>query len=200
MTNRLGKLGIFGLFITVLFSPCCFPIFAFFASAIGLGSFEIWGGWTIKMFQVFIVISLLGLFLSYRSHRWIIPLTIAIPSGLAMTLTFYFWTPPWSLYIIYIGMTGFLVSTILNNKKTKCSENCDNAKKQFCPTVSLYSNITCPHCGHQKKETMPTNACVYRYDCEKCLSVLKPIPGDCCVYCSYGSVPCPPIQLSGQCC
>jgi hypothetical protein len=33
--------------------------------------------------------------------------------------------------------------------------------------------------------------------------LLKPKPGDCCVFCSYGSVACPPVQLSdGQdgCC
>ena len=26
------------------------------------------------------------------------------------------------------------------------------------------------------------------------------MPGDCCVFCSYGSVPCPPIQQNGKCC
>ncbi len=31
---------------------------------------------------------------------------------------------------------------------------------------------------------------------------LKPKAGDCCVYCSYGTVPCPPIQERGKgtCC
>ena len=35
-----------------------------------------------------------------------------------------------------------------------------------------------------------------------CGAVLKPKPGDCCVYCSYGDIPCPPIQESGDktCC
>lgn len=41
---------------------------------------------------------------------------------------------------------------------------------------------------------MPTDACQYFYDCEGCGAVLKPLAGDCCVYCSYGSVPCPPVQ------
>ncbi|HEY7997903.1 MAG TPA: GDCCVxC domain-containing (seleno)protein, partial [Pseudolabrys sp.] len=27
-----------------------------------------------------------------------------------------------------------------------------------------------------------------------CGERLKPKPGDCCVFCSYGSVPCPPMQ------
>ncbi|MDP0941897.1 GDCCVxC domain-containing (seleno)protein, partial [Klebsiella quasipneumoniae] len=31
-------------------------------------------------------------------------------------------------------------------------------------------------------------------------TVLKPQQGDCCVYCSYGSVKCPPIQQDKKCC
>jgi hypothetical protein len=60
--------------------------------------------------------------------------------------------------------------------------------------TTLSSTITCPLCGHSKTETMPEDACQYFYDCEGCLAVLKPEAGDCCVFCSYGDVPCPPIQ------
>ncbi len=66
--------------------------------------------------------------------------------------------------------------------------------------VELISMLTCPHCGHGKTETMPTDACQWFYECEQCHEVLKPLPGDCCVYCSYGSVPCPPIQASTDGC
>jgi len=65
--------------------------------------------------------------------------------------------------------------------------------------VELKSTITCPSCGHQKEEEMPTDACQYFYDCENCKAVLKPVNKDCCVYCSYGTVPCPPIQENGSC-
>lgn len=61
-------------------------------------------------------------------------------------------------------------------------------------TLQPSSTLTCPHCGHRKTETMPTDACVWFYECEQCHTVLKPQPGDCCVFCSYGSVPCPPRQ------
>jgi hypothetical protein len=67
----------------------------------------------------------------------------------------------------------------------------------------LESTLTCPVCGHVKTETMPTDACQWYYACEACRTLLKPRPGDCCVYCSYGSVPCPPVQMggkSGVCC
>ena len=36
--------------------------------------------------------------------------------------------------------------------------------------------------------------CQFFYDCQGCGELLRPSPGDCCVFCSYGSVPCPPIQ------
>ena len=60
--------------------------------------------------------------------------------------------------------------------------------------VILKSEIVCPNCGFKKEEEMPTNACQFFYECEKCKIVLKPKEGDCCVYCSFGSVHCPPIQ------
>lgn len=65
---------------------------------------------------------------------------------------------------------------------------------------TTHSLLTCPQCGHQSKDLMPTNACQFFYDCKGCAAVLKPKPGDCCVYCSYGDVPCPPIQLDAGCC
>ncbi len=64
----------------------------------------------------------------------------------------------------------------------------------------LKSVLTCPHCQHQKEELMPTNACQYFYECENCKEILKPMNNDCCVYCSYGTVPCPPIQMDEACC
>ncbi len=66
--------------------------------------------------------------------------------------------------------------------------------------MKLKSTITCPHCSHEKKEVMPTDACMYFYVCENCQKQLKPKTGDCCVFCSYGDVPCPPVQGSDPCC
>jgi len=64
----------------------------------------------------------------------------------------------------------------------------------------LQSTLTCPHCGARATETMPTDACQYFYDCPGCGTVLKPKPGDCCVFCSYGDVACPPVQEGSQTC
>jgi hypothetical protein len=62
--------------------------------------------------------------------------------------------------------------------------------------VITESTITCPVCGTVKSETMPMDACRYFYECTGCATLLRPKPGDCCVFCSYGSVPCPPIQAA----
>ncbi len=61
-------------------------------------------------------------------------------------------------------------------------------------TVIFESTLTCPHCGFSRRETMPADTCVFFYECLKCKALLRPKPGDCCVFCSFGSVKCPPVQ------
>ncbi|MGY8942318.1 MAG: GDCCVxC domain-containing (seleno)protein [Flavobacteriales bacterium] len=58
----------------------------------------------------------------------------------------------------------------------------------------LTSEITCPQCGHQKVETLPTEVCQIRYTCENCKAELMPQGEDCCVFCSYGDHKCPSKQ------
>ncbi len=67
-------------------------------------------------------------------------------------------------------------------------------------TTLLDSLLTCPHCGYAKRESMPTDACLFFYQCENCKAVLHAKPGDCCVFCSFGSVPCPPVQAQRTSC
>ena len=66
--------------------------------------------------------------------------------------------------------------------------------------MDLTSDLTCPECSATRTETMPTDACQFFYECPSCKVVLRPLEGDCCVYCSYGTVPCPPIQAGEGCC
>jgi hypothetical protein len=63
----------------------------------------------------------------------------------------------------------------------------------------LESAITCPDCREIRTEIMPLDACLFFYECKGCGTLLRPKPGDCCVFCSYGTVPCPPKQLE-KCC
>jgi hypothetical protein len=43
---------------------------------------------------------------------------------------------------------------------------------------------------------MPVNVF---YECSQCKTLLKPKAGDCCVFCSYGSVVCPKLFASRAC-
>jgi hypothetical protein len=65
--------------------------------------------------------------------------------------------------------------------------------------MQIESILQCPDCGHREREQMPTDACRFFYECKGCGQRLKPQQGDCCVFCSYGTAPCPPKQ-AGLCC
>lgn len=68
------------------------------------------------------------------------------------------------------------------------------------PEVIPEFTLTCPHCGYAKTEIMPLEACLYYNECKACQTLLTRIEGDCCVFCSYGTVKCPPIHWAGSCC
>ncbi len=74
----------------------------------------------------------------------------------------------------------------------------DNQSGDADVKVELQSTITCPECGHSETETMPTDNCQFYYECKGCGVLLRPNQGDCCVYCSFATVPCPPIQEARQ--
>lgn len=200
INNNIDIFGTAGLFLTAIFSPCCFPLFAFGASALGFGSLELFGGWTMWIFQAMVLISIGGLYVSYRKHLCMYPLLIAIPSGILIFFAYYFSKFENSAYLIYAGMFGLFMATIVNYYQNKLQGNCKTCGIYDGKTVELKSTITCPNCRHKKAEMMPTNACEFFYECENCKTRLRPLEGDCCVYCSYGTVKCPPIQVGSACC
>lgn len=54
-------------------------------------------------------------------------------------------------------------------------------------------------CDHAKTETLPTDACQWFYECEQCHTVLRPKPGDCCVYLlRHRAAPADPGARQGQ--
>ena len=57
------------------------------------------------------------------------------------------------------------------------------------PTLIESSEITCP-----------LYACQYYHDRKGCGELLKSKPGDCCVFCSYETMQCPPMQTGNGCC
>lgn len=64
--------------------------------------------------------------------------------------------------------------------------------------IQLESVICCPACGLCREERMPVDACQWYYECTGCGALLTPRKGDCCVFCSYGTVSCPLEQRQGR--
>jgi len=88
---------------------------------------------------------------------------------------------------------GYYTKHNAQNQKHKCVEQIRKVKRRM-KNLILKSTVTCPKCRQQTEEEMPTDACQYFYQCQNCKEILHPNSGDCCVYCSFGSVKCPSIQ------
>lgn len=56
------------------------------------------------------------------------------------------------------------------------------------------AKLTCPLCGFTEQLEMPIDACQFFHECTNCKTILRPKPGDCCVFCSFGDVACPSKQ------
>lgn len=143
-------------------------------------------GLILYLFQVFAVLTFAGLLLSYRRNRNAGPVIVGGLSCIALAYHFYASS---SFPVLYAGLFGLVAATLWNYVHGKTARR-----------PALRSIVTCPECGHHTEETMPTNACLFFYDYPACHMRLKPKPGHCCIFCSYGSVPCPPIQAGEQCC
>lgn len=182
----LDRIGSVGALLAALAAPCCFPLFAALGTAAGMSALGAYEAEILYLFQGFALLTLIGLAISSRRNHNAGPLILGVVSCAALAYHFYGSLSPGALYAGLLGLIGATLWNYLNGKKTR-------------PPI-LRSTITCPHCGHAAEETMPTNACLFFYDCPACHARLKPQPGDCCVFCSYGSVRCPPIQAGAPCC
>jgi hypothetical protein len=182
----LDRVGLIGALIAAMAAPCCFPLFAAVGTVAGLGALGQYEGVILYIFQGFALLALAGLTLSFRRHRDPAPLIVGTLACLNLANHFYLES---SLPALWAGLLGLIAAAIWNYVSTKRGQK-----------PVLQSTVSCPHCGCKSEETMPTDACVFFYDCASCGNRLKPKPGHCCVFCSYGSVPCPPVQTGESCC
>jgi hypothetical protein len=60
--------------------------------------------------------------------------------------------------------------------------------------IQIVSTVKCIVCGHKETQRMPCYAAKTYYQCPSCNHILRPLENKCCIYCSYGSTLCPPMQ------
>lgn len=174
------KFGTVGALLAAVACPACFPILAVVGTALGLGIFHPFEGWVFVAFQVLVFIALVGNIFSFFCHRRVFPLILGVASPALIFFVLYVW---FNQPLLYLGLLGLAAASVFNYIASRQSVRC-----------IAKSIITCPQCGFAKEESMPTDACQFFYQCTNCGAALKPKPGDCCVFCSYGSVKCPPKQ------
>lgn len=185
--TSLDKVGALGAALAVAAAPCCFPLLASVGAALGLSFLSRFEPQMAYAVQACVLLAVVGAFFAFRRHKRITPLALAAV-GCASVLAFYH-TDAGSTWV-YFGLVTLAVSGVWNIVVSRGLRR----------KIQYSSVIACPHCGFKKEEKMPTDSCQFFYECTSCHKMLKPKQGDCCVYCSYGSVPCPPIQAGQGCC
>src|SRR5437867_3181904 len=182
----LDGLGSVGALVMAFAAPCCLPLFAMIAGAVGMTALGLNEKFVLFALQAFAVIAVIGLAFAASRLRQFGPLILG---GLAAFVLFFSFHARFSALLVYLGLGGLCVASVWNYLLSRKRKG-----------VILQSVITCPKCENRAEETMPTNACLFFYECSQCGVILKPKTGDCCVFCSYGSVNCPPVQAGCECC
>jgi mercuric ion transport protein len=191
------KVGSLGTIVSAMGCPMCFPFLASLGASLGLGIFSAFEGLFInKLIPLFAIIVLISNLFAWISHRQFLRLLWGVLGPLMVLATLYlFWTDYWSTYMFYAGLMLMLIVSIWN--MVSPPQSCTSVSNKVIINKSL---MTCPYCRHQKTEDMPTDACLWFYECENCKTLLIPKKGDCCVFCSYGDIKCPPMQRPESCC
>lgn len=200
MRTHLEKIGGYGGVIAAAACPVCFPKLALLGAAFGLGALGAYESQLVIAAQGLVAVAVLGHVFAYRRHgrRWL--LGVGVLSGAAVFAGLYlFGSEP----VVYVGFAGLVVTSATDywarfHGTPARSQLCDAkaGPHEAAPGPVLESVISCPHCGHGKRERMPTDACQFFYECTVCGILLRPKAGDCCVFCSYGSAKCPPKQAA----
>jgi len=186
MKIYLEKIGSVGAVIAAAACPVCFPKLALLGALFGLGAFSAYEWQLFIAAQILVALAVVGQALAYLQHRkrWL--LGLGILSGAEVFGGLYLAN---SEALVYAGLAGLAVTSATDfwaRRRLRKTE----------PKPVMESVITCPKCGHGKREKMPTDACRFFYDCAGCGALLRPRAGDCCVFCSYGSIRCPPVQTA----
>lgn len=116
----IDKIGAIGTLVTAMACPACWPLFATVGSALGLGILLPWEGILMNfVFPTTAALATVGSVLSFRSHKKRLPLIVGLLSGAAILLGFYV---GWQLLLMYIGIFGLLISSILGHLANRQQE------------------------------------------------------------------------------
>ena len=121
----LDKIGSIGAILAAASCPVCFPLLAAAGSVIGLGVLHPYEGKMLILFQFLVLVSLVGLVLSFRRHRKPLPLVVGTLSVLLILYAFHI---RFNEILNYIGLFGLLSSAVLNVLENRRCTRCKDRK------------------------------------------------------------------------
>lgn len=201
LTRIANGTSAIGTVVATLSCAMCFPALASIGAILGLGFLAQYEGvmldYLLPLFSsVALAANALGYFLHRQWHRSM----LGMVGPVLVLLTLYpLWEYAWSNYVMYSGlvlMAGFAIADLVWPDNRRCLSQ--PTAQVGAGNVILRSTLTCPVCGFADILQMPTDACQYFHECTQCHELLRPKSGDCCVFCSYGDMPCPPVQIAGK--
>src|SRR6058998_575025 len=101
MIKSLDRIGSVGALLAAVAAPCCLPIFAALASALGVTALGLNDSVAFYALQAFALLSLTGLTIAARRHRSVVPVALGIMSAAALFFAFY---AMFSAPVIYFGL------------------------------------------------------------------------------------------------
>jgi hypothetical protein len=171
----MEKAGSLGAIVAAAACPVCFPKLALIGAMVGLGGLGAYEWQLLIVAQGLVGVAAIAHVIGFVRHHRRAVLGVALSGVGAIFAGLYLAGSEW---LVYAGFAALLVVSF----------------------AGLWergrSTLTCPSCGHTQRETMPTDACLFFYECMGCGALQKPKAGDCCVFCSYGTRKCPPRRAT----
>jgi MerC mercury resistance protein len=175
----LEKLGSAGALVAAAACPICFPKLALIGAFFGLGGLAAYEAELLVAMQALVLLTSAAHVIAFRRSRNGVRLALALSGALLVFAALYFIG---SELLVYAGLALLVAASFAGPLSS--------ARRR--------SVLACPQCGHRRSEIMPVDACQFFYECRGCGALLRAKAGDCCVFCSYGSVPCPPKQRTAS--
>ena len=123
------KLGSIGSLLAAAACPACFPLLAVVGATVGLGVLRPFEGVVFLVFRVLVGIAFIGNILTYFNHRQILPLILGVLSPLLIFFTFYVY---WNTFVLYAGLFGLLITSVLNSVANRKCKTCQVGGKEKC--------------------------------------------------------------------
>ena len=187
----IDRIASAGAIIIAFALSCCLPLFGIASASLGLTFLHSESALVPFALQFLYILALAGSFSTFRKHKSITPLLLIVLGNVLVFYAYYFNFLPVYIYIALASLVAGSVVNYFASRKCQCNQNGNEG-------IELESEITCPNCNHKQIEKMRTDSCQFFYVCPACKKNIRPKEGDCCVFCSYGSQPCPIIQKENK--